>query len=118
MTFAENIGPGAVIESGLLAALARYIGTTVTVYMTSGGQSGFGVTGVLASVNPGFIRLLTCIGPAPCCPLGSTCTGGRIGMVGPEMIEPGVPGGPFISNVGSVIEIPINRIAAYVHNAI
>ncbi len=108
MAFAEGIDPGAVIESGLLAELNRYIGTTVTIYMASGGQSGFGVTGVLVSVNPCFIRLLTCIGPAPCCCLGSSCTGGRLGM----------PDGPFISNVGSVIEIPINRIAAYIHNAI
>lgn len=108
MAYADGMGPGP--EDGFLAELARFIGTTVTIYTTSGGQSGFGVTGVLTYVNPCFIKLITCIGPAPCCCLGSACTGGRLGGFG--------GGGPFISNVGSVVEIPVDRIAAYVHNAV
>lgn len=114
--------PGAVGIMGgtLIEQLARFIGTTVTIYTTSGGQSGFGITGVLVCVDPCFIKIISCIGPAPCCPLGSACTCGRIngGLGGGGFGYGNVTGGPFINNVGSVVVIPIDRIAAYVHNAV
>lgn len=118
MPFADGIGPGTGLEGSFLAELARFIGTTVTIYMTSGGQSGFGVTGVLTNVNPSFIKLITCIGPAPCCCLGSACTGGRIGPRGGFGAGGGFASAPFLNNVGSVVDIPVDKIAAYVHNAV
>lgn len=39
-----------------IAGLNRYIGQTVTIFTTSGGQSGNGFTGVLASVNLNFVK--------------------------------------------------------------
>jgi hypothetical protein len=102
----------------ILEQLARFVGTTVTIYTTSGGQSGVGFTGVLVCVDPFFVKLITCIGPAPCCPLGSACTGGRLGFGGGGFGFGNFTGGPFINNVGSVVVIPVDRIAAYVHNAI
>ena len=36
-------------------------------------MSGSGFTGVLISVNCDFVRLLSDIGPAPACALGSCC---------------------------------------------
>jgi hypothetical protein len=108
---------GGVMGGTLLEQLARFIGTTVTIYTTSGGLSGAGITGVLVCVDPCFIKLITCIGPGPCCPLGSACTG--------RLTGPGMGGafgyggfGPFISNIGSTTVIPVDRIAAYVHNAV
>ena len=110
---------GMMLGGNLLEQLARFIGTTVTIYTTSGGQSGAGITGVLVCVDPCFIKLITCIGPAPCCPLGSACTCGRLGVfAGGGFGYGNVTGGPCINNVGSVAVIPISAIAAYVHNAV
>ena len=53
--------------------LIKYRGQTVTIFTTSGGDSGRGFTGVLSSVNYSFIRLITQIGPAPNCALGNPC---------------------------------------------
>ena len=38
--------------------LARYIGQTVTIFTTSGGESGRGFTGVVASVNRNVVKLI------------------------------------------------------------
>ena len=57
------------------ALLADYIGETVTIFTTSGGQSGSGFTGVILNVNNVFVRLITRIGPPPGCSLGNACTG-------------------------------------------
>ncbi len=57
------------------ALLASYIGQTVTIFTSSGGQSGSGFTGVLLAVNSVFVRLITRIGPPPGCSLGNACTG-------------------------------------------
>jgi len=54
----------------LFADMARYIGKTVTIFTTSGGISGSGFTGVLASVDDRVVRLITRIGAGPACPLG------------------------------------------------
>lgn len=129
MALPEGVRSAVINDGSFLAELARFIGTTVTVYTTSGGQSGFGVTGVLTFVSSTFISLITCIGPAPCCCLGSTCAGGRLGpgAAGSAAGRPGVGrpgvgrsgvGETIISNVGSVTDIPVDRIAAYVHNAV
>ena len=89
--------------------LYRYIGSTVTVFTTSGGASGNGFTGVLLSVNVNFIRLVTDFGMAPSNPLDddidclSGCSTGR---------------GSNCRSVGSVVDIPLNRIAAFCHNAL
>ena len=95
-------------NSYLLESLSRYIGQTVTVFTTSGGYSGNGFTGVLANVNERYIKLITNIGAAPSCPVGSSCTG---------------YGNNYNSYygcnwLGSVTEIPICRIASFTHNAI
>jgi hypothetical protein len=92
-------------DESFIQHLARFVGTTVTIFTTSGGVSGEGFTGVLILVNRSFVRVITMIGPAPGCPLGSSCTG-----LPTDKRE--------ITRVGSVTDIPINRIAAFVHNAI
>lgn len=95
----------------LEAQLSRFIGSTVTVFTTSGGASGNGFTGVLLSVNANFIRLVTDFGMAPSNPLDddmdclSGCSRGRDRS---DNCRP----------VGSVVDIPIERIAAFCHNAL
>lgn len=116
------------VNDGLIADLSKWAGTTVTIYTTSGGASGCGFTGVLILCDPCFVRLITCLGPAPCCSLGSTCNtcccptydncapmgkrwgGGRGGYGGGH--------NQAICNVGAVVDIPIDRIVAFVHNAV
>lgn len=106
--------------------LSRFIGETVTIFTTSGGQSGSGFTGVLISVNCNYVRLLTRIGPAPACALGNCCSGFAPGSVGAEngnFYENGTTNGGYGRNcgvytVGSVTDIPLFTIASFVHNAV
>lgn len=124
--------------SNIARNLARNIGQTVTIFTTSGGQSGRGFTGILASVNDEFVRLITQIGSAPGCALGNCCdrnrqsdrnesdfndfsfdqceterntdrnrdrgTNNRFDCTG--------------NTLGSIVDIPVCKIAAFVHNSI
>lgn len=125
------------------------IGETVTIFTESGGMSGCGFTGVVLKVNPCFIRLTTCIGPAPACALGNGCSrnsygpgccggyGGGYGHDGYGGYDGfggcGRKGGynnhccpdpdrkcdrEFVFTVGSVVDIPVDKIVAIVRNAI
>jgi hypothetical protein len=88
-------------DESLAEILCKYIGETVTIYTTSGGVSGCGFTGVILSVTPCLVRLITRIGVAPSSPFGH---GGnqRFARCGP----------------GSVCDIPLDRIVSFVHNAV
>ena len=95
----------------LVESLIRYVGQTVTIYTASGGLSGSGFTGVLSYVGDECIKLITGIGAAPACAIGSACTGWGYGG--------GYGGNEFAGNwLGSVTEIPICRIACFTHTAI
>lgn len=108
----------------LIDSLSKYIGQTVTIFTTSGGNSGEGFTGVLASVNDCTVKLITDLGAAPSCPLGSSCS--RNGWGGYGWVNNNWnnnQGGNRCccgsnNNVGSVTEIPICKIAGFTHNAI
>ncbi|GAA0719474.1 hypothetical protein GCM10008905_07580 [Clostridium malenominatum] len=98
--------------------ISRFIGEVVTVYTTSGGDSGEGFTGVLLAANRNFIRLLTRIGPAPACALGSCCDRDRDrDDRGRDRDDRGRINCRF-SNTGSVVDIPVDRIASFVHNTL
>lgn len=103
-------------EDILVSSLCRHIGQTVTVFTTSGGLSGTGFTGTLASVGGGVIRLITSIGAPPSCPVGSSC-------VYPGQSYGGFYGGfgGFYGNndwLGSITNIPICAVVSFTHNAI
>ena len=51
-----------IFSDNFVEHLKRYIGETVTIFTTSGGQSGQGFTGVVLAVNDCFVRLITRIG--------------------------------------------------------
>jgi hypothetical protein len=129
-------------NGNFVAHLANHIGQTVTIFTTSGGESGRGFTGVLSMVNPCFVRLITQIGPAPGCALGNCCdkkdrprqsdVGGVQDDVCADFAE--VQGEGYndrgnnlggqgrascrVEHLGSVVDIPVDRIAAFVHNAV
>ncbi len=129
----------------LLNHMASLIGQTVTIFTTSGGESGRGFTGVLAMVNPCFVRLITQIGPAPGCALGNCCErpwNGNVGGVEEDICadysdgqENNVGGQGYnnnqgnnlggqgrascrVDNLGSIVDIPVDKIASFVHNAV
>lgn len=110
-----------------LEELYRYIGETVTVFTTSGGASGCGFTGTLLRVNPCFITLVNQFGTAPANPLSEVICGDRMGgdRMGGGDTRDGRDGRDCRDRrdrecfrVGAVIDIPVDRIAAFVHNAI
>lgn len=111
-------------STSLIGHMRQFIGETVIIFTTNGGASGFGFTGIILSVNSSFVRLVTDQGIAPTNPLsdnvfGDTDSGGRIsggiGRIG--NLGRGTDSGPSHS-VGSVVDIPVNRIVAFTHNAI
>ncbi len=121
--FGGNLG-GLSINGNIVHALAKRIGETVTIFTKSGGMSGCGFTGVLLGVNDCFVKLLSQIGPAPGCALGNSCSGtpyangiGCLGNMGDNMNN-GYQNEYPIRTVGSVTDIPIDSIAAFVHNAV
>jgi len=112
-------------NASLVQHLYQFIGDTVTIFTTSGGLSGNGFTGVLISVNNRFVRLLTHMGDAPTHPIaGSNDTGhgcmpsfGNFAMSdGDSLLNSSKKGSG--SRLGSVCDIPIDRIAAFCHNAV
>ncbi|EPR08024.1 hypothetical protein [Ruminiclostridium papyrosolvens] len=109
------------------ALLANYVGETVTIFTSSGGQSGSGFTGVILTVNPVFVRLISRIGPPPGCSLGNSCSGFSQGGYGGGYgagygCGSGYGAGGWsnlpVYTVGSVVDIPIAAIVSFVHNAI
>ena len=75
----DTVGAAAFTTPNFATLLSQYIGQTVTIFTSSGGQSGSGFTGVILSVNPVFVRLITRIGPPPGCSLGNSCSNFGVG---------------------------------------
>jgi hypothetical protein len=108
----DGVAAGNVYGGSNFDLLQDSIGETVTIFTTSGGDSGSGFTGVILSVNPCFVRLVTHIGPAPGCALGNACCGyGGYGNAGYGNVG-------NVRTVGSVTDIPLDRIVAVVSNAV
>ncbi|HOR85384.1 MAG TPA: hypothetical protein PLL98_02750 [Bacillota bacterium] len=116
----DGVAAGNVYDGSNYDLLRSSIGETVTIFTTSGGLSGSGFTGVVLAVNRCFVRLITHIGPAPSCALGSCCGApGGYGMGGYGGYGMGGYGGyGNVRTVGAVTDIPLDRIAAVVRNAV
>ena len=97
--------------------IRKYIGENVLVFTTSGGASGSGFDGVLMEVNGEFIRLINRQSSPPTCPISEVCN------QPPEYCGPvndlQSSGGIYHKHsVGAITDIPIDRIAAFCHNAV
>ncbi len=95
---------------GFTGNLDNSLGQTVSIFTTSGGQSGSGFTGDLTSVNNDYARLITQIGAGPGCALGSCCDNfgsmsGRGMSCGSNML-------------GTIVDIPFDKMAATVRNTL
>ncbi len=101
--------------------IKKFIGENVLVFTTSGGASGNGFSGVLMEVNDDFIRLVNRQSSPPSCPISNVCNDGQDycgnGTYG-DQGQYGMPQYPVYNNVGSICDIPIDRIAAFCHNAV
>lgn len=99
---------GNVGNQDLVQHMCQFVGQTVTIFTTSGGASGCGFTGILMSVNACFCRLTTDQGTPPANPLSQhICPFNREN-----------DRDRHCASVGSVCDIPIDKIAAFCHNAI
>ncbi|WP_105616240.1 hypothetical protein [Vallitalea okinawensis] len=99
-------------QDAFLKHLSKYIGKTVTIFTDSGGKSGLGFTGVLLSVNSYMVSIVTKMGPPPDNPLNHPQQ--------PISFNRHLGGyrQPKNISVGSITDIPVNKIAAFVHNAL
>lgn len=108
--------------SNFVRQLERFVGETVTIFTTSGGASGCGFTGVVLSVNNCFVRLVTDFGEAPGNPLAENICGEMDHEMDDHDCNNSARrrrnGHNHRRMVGSVCEIPIDRIAAFCHNAV
>lgn len=104
--------------------ICEFIGETVTIFTTSGGVSGCGFTGVVLSVNACYVRLITEQGTPPSNPIAENICGdfdGKGKGCGFDGVGGAGMGGQRRDNYrrfGSVCDIPIENIAAFVHNAV
>lgn len=91
--------------------IESYIGQTVTVFVSSGGMSGSGFTGVLMDCSDCFVRLLITPSVPPACSLKNSCISRSDNIMF-------CMGCPFNDNrtVGSIAEISKESIVALVHN--
>lgn len=108
-------------DGGIACALKRFCGQTVTIFTTSGGLSGSGFTGVLIAVDDCFVKLLTRVGGAPDCAVGSDCGYPDKCNYGYGNYAYGNYGKGDCCNynvLGSITLIPVASIASFVHNAI
>jgi hypothetical protein len=111
----------------LVDTMTRHIGQTVTVFTVGGGLAGNGFTGVLSGICNNAVKLITDIGAPPACPVGSMCSA--------DYVEPATAGRSGISWrsgcgcggglsrggynwLGSVTEIPIDKICSFTHTAL
>jgi hypothetical protein len=113
-------------NESLACHIRRFIGETVTIFTASGGISGSGFTGVILAVNCDFVRLVTEQGSAPTSPLEPVydnmecdCNGNYSNSYGNyERDRDRGHDRRHCFNVGSVTDIPIDKIVAFVHNAV
>lgn len=110
--------------------ISRFIGEVVTIFTTSGGVSGCGFTGTLLSVNCDFVRIVTEMGFPPASPIaenicgdfdnGNGCNGNGNGSYLGDFDSMNGKGKHRKMDMrpGSVCDIPVDRIAAFCHNAV
>ncbi|MCM8710672.1 hypothetical protein M2651_06480 [Clostridium sp. SYSU_GA19001] len=98
-------------DDSFILCLTRYIGQTITIFTISGGESGSGFTGVLIEVNKDYIKILIRAASPPSCTLGNCCITEKQEKVFDENNCEKL-------TLGTMTSIPINKIAAFVHNII
>lgn len=91
-SFNRNCRRTSLNDESFRQSMERKIGQTITIFTTSGGDSGSGFTGVLLDVRRDHIKILLRLASGP----------GTYGDI----------------SLGAITNIPVDKIAAFVHNAI
>ncbi len=89
----------------------EYTGQTVTVFVNSGGVAGNGFTGVLLLQTDSYLKLLILPSAPPECSLENACSGKDINLLFCSLC-------PYNLKIGSIAEIPLEAVTAFVHNSI
>ncbi len=89
----------------------EYKGQTVTVFVNSGGAAGNGFTGVLLLQTDSYLKLLILPSAPPECSLGNACSGKRVNFLFCTLC-------PYNKTIGTIAEIPVEAVTAFVHNSI
>lgn len=90
---------------------SEYEGQTVTVFVNSGGAAGNGFTGILLLQTDSYLKLLMLPSEPPQCSLGNSCCGKDVNLLFCTLC-------PYNLTLGSVAEIPLEAVTAFVHNSI
>lgn len=90
-----------------------YLGQTVTVFVNAGGAAGKGFTGILMGRSEAFIRLLVMPGAPPACSLGNSC-----GKTAGNELFCALCQFNANASMGSIVDIPMRNVVAFVHNAV
>ena len=98
-------------DDSFVQSLVKYIGQTITIFIVSGGQAGSGFTGVLLDVKRDYIKVLSQIASGPDCSLGNCCETSK--KDGTNILKD-----DFGVSLGAITDIPLDKIAAFVHNTI
>lgn len=91
--------------------MSEYIGQTVTVYTTSAGIAGCGLTGVLLECTNTHLRLVTKIGAAPEKPKKKAC-------LKCPYYKSCLKAAEKLQGVGSIAEIPLKSLVIFVHHSL
>ncbi|WP_024833528.1 hypothetical protein [Ruminiclostridium josui] len=87
----------------------EYEGQTVTVFVNSGGAAGNGFTGVLLLQTDSYLKLLILPSAPPQCSLGNACGSKNINYSFCTLC-------PYNQTIGTIAEIPLEAVTAFVHN--
>ena len=105
--------------------LRNYIGRKVIIFTTGGGPSGYGFEGILMNVNSCFARVSNhqgrmpgnLFGDAACVSLPGALS--SVNTLWNSARSACVPMPyPPVADLGSVCDIPIDKIAAFCHDAV
>jgi hypothetical protein len=96
-------------NDGIIESLRNNTGRIITVFTQSGGCSGRGFTGLLASADCHFIKLISSFSSAPRHPFGRRFDNDDFGFGSNNRC---------CSRFGTFIVIPINKIVSFVFNEV
>lgn len=108
-----------ITNNNFIDHIEDFIGRTVTIFTTSGGESGSGFTGVLIRVNNRFVTLITQVETIPGSVLDNETSTSNINETNLENESCATRvNEKCIITHGVETDIPTDRIAAFSHNVV
>jgi hypothetical protein len=95
--------------------LRKFIGRPVTVFTGNCGENSHTFSGILLGVNKYFIRMVTKLDPAPDFSLANSY---NHNTCDPYALDNPCDNSSDTDNLKSIVDIPINKISAFIHNSL